>query len=524
MLKPTRASISRQMKQVQKANGGARSGETEEAQGGNSLSQTRPNVTRRFGGAMVRASVRPLLAIRRKLLEARLYSSNRSAGQIGRFYSETEIREMVSTKLGDISTQEREKLLKAITKLQACARDNMQQRKSMSADKLRALLLEPNKGGQASRNSPTYIVGGIVQEPQNYSDVRSFPEKTANSRDEYRRVLESTIAEELLSPSRTNYVKIKKIMEDTERKLKTWVENHIAKNGNENALAVFLAMYTDGVTPRAYEVNNQLAQFASATYQAKEDKDDLALLGTRCAGLMQCIAWLSHEVTDADAKRQDRRNKIVYHNHKFFGKGRGREDSPNKLKGTKYKGIIKSEEYAPVQEQHKTQIPLTKAQINSIPSVIVAEKPQGRERRIPAWLKNSKARTMPFVNSISGLGLVSSLSDSLSLIPKEYDDKLNFYTLVAAAQLYTLGGHSLFEFMEGVRLGQDVKAYNQSENTDSSQNVDRSNKKFIAMIRKDRLPRANHGLDYESFVNQIPKEVLNQAAKSMKEATANTKV
>jgi len=148
---------------------------------------------------------------------------------------------------------------------------------------------------------------------------------------------------------------------------------------------------------------------------------------------------------------------------------------------------------------------MTKAQIANKPKVSLLEKnaPDGVE----GWLADDKVRSMPFVNSVSGLGLIASLPDALGLFPDGQEEKLQLFGAIAAAQLYTVGGHSFFEFMEGIRIGQDAKSYDINSKEDGAV--------FIDNIEKGTLREGDHGYTFDNFIDSIPDEVLFNTARQM---------
>ncbi len=100
---------------------------------------------------------------------------------------------------------------------------------------------------------------------------------------------------------------------------------------------------------------------------------------------------------------------------------------------------------------------------------------------------------MPFVNSVSGLGMLSTLSDALGLIPySSTEEKQNFFVLVAASQLYFVGGHTFHEFLTGVEIGQTI---------------------LSEALEKKLVPESI--INFENCMKQVPDLIYESAARSM---------
>jgi hypothetical protein len=397
----------------------------------------------------------------------------------------------------------------AATKIQSQLRALITRRENITGDGVKALIINPGRGEVPSFAASSKVVG--KEALQQGGEIGNFNNERTFTRDAYRRVLETNVASKMLKSD--HYKPQTESMQSTESNIKKWVDDALKEvdetlesfhsddwvERSDNTAALLKGLYNDSPELKVTSENDQSAQFANGLAQAREEgSSDLAVSALRIGGLLQAVAWLAPTQDEHLTLEQNNLVRTLRDNyegeHEFFGGGRGRvpvEESPSRNE-TKFKGIIKDER-GPLGPEHRLSQAATRAQTTNEPSHNVPQKPSGGEENIPAWLTEATTRKMPFVNSVSGLGMLSGITDSLDLLPQSKSDKQDFYGLIAAAQLNFVGGHTFHEFLTGVEIGQNSLL--QEEVRDS--------------------PPGGHGINFNECMERIPSAIYKQAAESM---------
>ena len=384
---------------------------------------------------------------------------------------------------------------------------------------VKALMLNPAMGEAPSFLASSKMVGS---QPFREGSAGDFNKERMLTRDAYRRVLETNVASVMLGHEHYTSAHTEK-MQNTEQAIRQWVSKALGdvdaaiggspygspdwEERRDNTHAMLESLYGKSPTLKVHSDNDQNAQFANGLAQAQQEKSsDLAVSALRVAGLLQAVAWLAPTQDDLLSSQQ---NEVVRDvrgaydgDHRFF-EGRGRQSVNDEAarSQTGFKGIITSER-APLLDSHRLSQPATRAQTTHVPSHDVPQKPGANEEALPAWLKEPTARKMPFVNSISGLGMLSAIADSLEMLPKAREDKQDFYGLVAAAQLYFVGGHTFHEFLSGAEVGQGILK-------------DASAAPGVA--------QEPDGINFKACLERIPSDVYEKAAQLMNDAAAQAR-
>ena len=384
---------------------------------------------------------------------------------------------------------------------------------------VKALMLNPAMGEAPSFLASSKMVGS---QPFREGSAGDFNKERMLTRDAYRRVLETNVASVMLGHEHYTSAHTEK-MQNTEQAIRQWVSKALGdvdaaiggspygspdwEERSDNTHAMLESLYGKSPTLKVHSDNDQNAQFANGLAQAQQEKSsDLAVSALRVAGLLQAVAWLAPTQDDLLNSRQ---NEVVRDargaydgDHPFF-EGRGRQSVKDETarSQTSFKGIITSER-APLLDIHRLSQPATRAQTTNVPSHDVPQKPGANEETLPAWLKEPTARKMPFVNSISGLGMLAAIADTLEMLPKAREDKQDFYGLVAAAQLYFVGGHTFHEFLSGSEVGQGI---------------------LRAASAEAGVVQEPDGINFKACLERIPSDVYEKAAQLMTDAAAQAR-
>ena len=386
-------------------------------------------------------------------------------------------------------------------------------------EQIKALMLNPAMGEAPSFFASSKIVGS---QPLREGSVGDFNKERVLTRDAYRRVLETNVASVMLGHEHYTTAHTEK-MQKTEQAIKQWVDKALGdvdaaiggspygsrdwEERSENTHAMLKSLYEESPRLKVCSENDQNAQFANGLAQAQQEKSsDLAVSALRVAGLLQAVAWLAPTQDDLLNSRQNgvvRDARGAYDGDHPFFEGRGRQSVKDETarSQTSFKGIITSER-APLLGIHRLSQPATRAQTTNVPSHDVPQKPGANEETLPAWLKEPTARKMPFVNSISGLGMLAAIADTLEMLPKAREDKQDFYGLVAAAQLYFVGGHTFHEFLSGSEVGQGI---------------------LKAASAEAGVVQEPDGINFKDCLERIPSDVYERAAQLMNEAATQAR-
>ncbi len=389
----------------------------------------------------------------------------------------------------------------------------------VDGDHVKALMLNPAMGEAPSFFASSTIVGN---QPLRDGSAGDFRQERMLTRDAYRRVLETNVASVMLEHEHYTAAHTEK-MQQTEQALRQWVNEALNdvdtaiggspygspdwQERSDNTHAMLESLYEASPRLKVYSDNDQSAQFANGLAQAQQEKSsDLAVSALRVAGLLQAVAWLAPTQDDRLDPRQNaivREVRAAYDgDHPFFeGRGRRSVEDVTARGQTSFKGIINSER-APLLDIHRLSQPATRAQTTHVPSHDVPQQPGAHEETLPAWLKEPTARKMPFVNSISGLGMLSVVADSLEMLPRAREDKQDFYALLAAAQLHFVGGHTFHEFLSGSEVGQGILS-----ETGAAPGV----------------VQEPGGINFKECSERIPADVYARAASLMHEAAMQAK-
>ncbi|WP_425260295.1 hypothetical protein ACPOLB_05375 [Rubrivivax sp. RP6-9] len=372
--------------------------------------------------------------------------------------------------------------------------------------------------------APSFFASSKIvgSQPFREGSVGDFDKERVLTRDAYRRVLETNVASVMLGHEHYITTQTEK-MQKAERAIEQWVRKALDdvdaaiggspygspdwEERSDNTHAMLKSLYDQSPELKVYFDNDQSAQFANGLAQAQqENSSELAVSALRVAGLLQAVAWLAPTQDDLLHPQQ---NEVVRDvrgaydgDHPFF-EGRGRQSVKDETarSQTGFKGIITSER-APLLDIHRLSQPATRAQTTNVPSHDVPQKPGANEDTLPAWLTEPTARKMPFVNSISGLGMLSAIADSLELLPTAREDKQDFFDLVAAAQLYFVGGHTFHEFLSGSEVGQGI---------------------LRAASAEAGVVQEPDGINFKDCLERIPSDVYERAAQLMNEAATQAR-